>query len=480
MAARKDVERGLDCKQDEVQQPKIHAKESIIDGGCKKGKASSKGYPWMIYLSTCVAVCGSYQFGACVSVVPFSLPRSAGYSSPTQSAITAKLHLSTAEFSLFGSILTFGAMFGAITSGPMADFVGRKWVGSKIYQGNGTVCHMLRSRVGTFVLDIGRLAGGYGMGAFSYVVPIYIAEISPVNIRGALTTLNQVMISTGVSVAFIIGIGLIPCAIMILGLFLIPESPRWLARRGNQEYKDALQKLRGQDADITHEVAEIQSCIEELKHHPKARIFDLFQKKYLRSVIVGVGLMVLQQFGGINGIFFYASNIFETAGFSSKIGTVIYALLQVVIPSVGATLIDKAGRKPLLLVSATGSALGCFLTSVAFYLKVHQESTKAGGILAATGIHSVLFDRNGSGPLGCNVRDFPDNVKGVAGSLATLVNWFGAWAVSYTFNFLMEWSSYGTFLIFAVTYALGIIFVVMVVPETNGRTLEEIQITLNG
>ncbi|XP_021730987.1 sugar transporter ERD6-like 7 [Chenopodium quinoa] len=435
-----------------------------------------------IYLSTCVAVFGSYQFGAC-----------AGYSSPTQSAITAELHLSTAEFSLFGSVLTFGAMFGAITSGPIADFVGRKWA-MGLYAASCVAGWLaIYFSKGTFVLDLGRLAGGYGMGAFSYVVPIYIAEISPVNIRGALTTLNQVMISTGVSVAFIIGIvvswrtlaltGLIPCAIMILGLFLIPESPRWLARRGNQEYKYALQKLQGQDADITHEVAEIQSCIEELKHHPKANIFDLFQKKYIRFVIVGVGLMVLQQFGGINGICFYASKIFKTTGFSPKIGTVIYALLQVVIPSVGATLIDKAGRKPLLLVSATGSALGCFLTAVSFYLKVHQEYTKEGGILAATCILVyIAFYSVGMGPIPWVVMSeiFPINVKGVAGSLATLVNWFGAWAVSYTFNFLMEWSSYGTFLIFAATNALDIIFVIIVVPETNGRTLEEIQVALNG
>ncbi|XP_057535073.1 sugar transporter ERD6-like 7 isoform X2 [Amaranthus tricolor] len=374
----------------------------------------------MVYISTCVAVCGSYQFGAC-----------AGYSSPTQSSITSELHLSTAQFSLFGSILTFGAMFGAITSGPLADSLGRKWV------------------------------------------PVYIAEIAPVNIRGALTTLNQVMISTGIAVAFLIGLviswralalaELFPCAIMLLGLFFIPESPRWLAKREHQEeFKAALQKLRGCDADVTLEAAAIQSCIEELKQQPNASIFDLFQKKYVHCVTIGVGLMVLQQIGGINGICFYASNIFETAGFSPKIGTIVYALIQVQVPSVGATLIDKTGRKPLLLVSAIGSALGCMLTAIAFYLKVHHGHTKA-GILAATGI-----------------LIFPINLKGVAGSLATLVNWFGAWAVSYTFNFLMEWSSYGTFFLFGVSNALGIIFVIKVVPETNGRTLEQIQLTIKG
>ncbi|XP_028053802.1 sugar transporter ERD6-like 7 [Camellia sinensis] len=122
---------------------------------------------------------------------------------------------------------------------------------------------------GSLALDIGRVATGYGMGVFSYVVPVFIAEIAPKNLRGALTTLNQLMIVCGVSVSFIIGTvlswralaltGLIPCAILIFGLFFIPESPRWLAKVGQRkEFEAALQKLRGKDADTSQEAAEIQ------------------------------------------------------------------------------------------------------------------------------------------------------------------------------------------------------------------------------
>ncbi|XP_057535075.1 sugar transporter ERD6-like 7 isoform X1 [Amaranthus tricolor] len=341
----------------------------------------------MVYISTGVAVCGSYQFGAC-----------AGYTSPTQTSITSELDLSTAEFSLFGSILTFGAMFGAITSGPISDSVCRIWA-MRVYAAcciaGWLAIYFSKSYM---LLDIGRTVGGYGMGAFSFVVPVYNAEIAPANIRGALTTINQI-------------------------------------------------------------------GIEEIKQHSKASIYDLLQKKYLCSVIIGVGLMVLQRFGGINGICYYASNIFETAGFSSKIGTIIYSLLQVLVPSIGATLIDKAGRKPLLLISVTGSALGCLLTATAFYLKLYISS------------YSV-----GIGPVPWTIMSeiFPINVKGIAGSLATHVNWLGAWVVSYTFNFLMEWNSYGTFLLFGVINALGIIFVINVMPETNGRTLEQIQHAVKG
>ncbi|KAK9281798.1 hypothetical protein L1049_004704 [Liquidambar formosana] len=346
---------------------------------------------------------------------------------------------------------------------------------------------------GPFSLDIGRLATGYGMGVFSYVVPVFIAEIAPKDLRGTLTTINQVMICAGVSVAFIIGTvltwrtlaltGLVPCAVLLLGLFFIPESPRWLAKTGHiEEFENALKILRGKDADISHEAAEIEDYIKTLEELPKAKLLDLFQRRYLRSVIIGVGLMVFQQFGGINGVCFYVSDIFESAGFSSSVGTITYAILQVVVTVIGATMIDKAGRKPLILVSASGLVLGCILAGISFYLKAYDLWVKAAPILAVTGI--LLYIASFSAGMGAvpwvvMSEIFPINIKGVAGSLATLVNWFGAWIVSYTFNFLMSWSSYGTFILYAAINALSILFVIKVVPETKGRTLEQIQAAVN-
>ncbi|KAL3725495.1 hypothetical protein ACJRO7_030512 [Eucalyptus globulus] len=445
-------------------------------------EGTDKGHPWMVYFSTFVAVCGSYEFGTC-----------AGYSSPTQDAIVEELSLSTAEYSVFGSILTFGAMIGAITGGPIADFVGRKWtmrMASAFCVAGWLAIYFAE---GALALDIGRLATGYGMGVFSYVVPIFIAEITPKNLRGALTAVNQLMICAGVSVSFIIGIilswrvlaliGLIPCAVLLFGLFFIPESPRWLAKRGRQkEFEAALQKLRGKDADISEEAAEIQEYIETLQRLPKASVLDLFQRRYLSSVIIGVGLMVVQQFGGINGVCFYTSNIFEEAGFSSSVGTITYAILQVIVTAIGAALVDRAGRKPLLLISGTGLVLGCIVTALSFFLKVHDLAADAVPILAVTGIllYIAAFSAGmGAVPWVVMSEIFPINIKGVAGGFATLVNWFGAWAVSYTFNYLMSWSSYGTFLLYAVINAAGMVFVITVVPETKGRSLEQIQAAIN-
>ncbi|KAL8530752.1 hypothetical protein ACS0TY_007699 [Phlomoides rotata] len=445
-------------------------------------KKNTKDDTFMVYLSTFVAVCGSYSFGSC-----------AGYSSPIQAAIRDDVNLSLAEYSLFGSILTFGAMIGAITSGKIADYIGRK--GAMIVSSGFCTAGWLSIYFaeGVLLLDIGRLATGYGMGVFSYVVPVFIAEIAPKDLRGALTTLNQLMICTAVSVSFIIGtfltwralaiLGIVPCAVLLSGLVIIPESPRWLAKQGkHKEFEASLRKLRGKNSDIAAEAAEIQEYIDTLEKLPKAKLFDLFQRQYLRSVTIGVGLMVCQQFGGINGICFYTSSIFESAGFPADIGTIIYAILQVIITALGAAFIDRAGRKPLLVISGAGLVLGCLLTGSSFFFKEHGIAPGATPALAVTGILVYIgaFSAGmGAVPWVVMSEIFPINIKGVAGSLATLVNWFGAWACSYTFNFLMSWSSYGTFILYASVNALAILFVIKVVPETKGRTLEQIQNAIN-
>ncbi|KAL6564285.1 hypothetical protein OROMI_015735 [Orobanche minor] len=304
-------------------------------------KRSSKEERCMVYFSTFVAVCGSYAFGSC-----------AGYSSPTQTAIREDLNLSLAEYSLFGSILTFGAMIGAVTSGKIADYIGRKgaMIVSSVFCTAGWLSiYFAQETRGPLPLDIGRL------------VPIFIAEIAPKDLRGTLTTINQGF-----------NISIVPCAVLLVGLCIIPESPRWLAKQGkHKEFESSLRRLRGKNADISVEAAEIQDYIETLERLPKAKVLDLFQRRYLRSVTIGVGLMVCQQFGGINGICFYTSSIFESSGFPADVGTIIYAILQVIVTGLGATLIDRAGRKPLLVVSGAGLVLGCLLTGSSFFLKVN-------------------------------------------------------------------------------------------------------------
>ncbi|XP_042516690.1 sugar transporter ERD6-like 16 [Macadamia integrifolia] len=436
----------------------------------------------MVLLSTFVAVCGSFEFGSCV-----------GFTAPTQNGIKDDLGLTLSQFSLFGSIVNIGAMIGAISSGKIADFLGRK----ATMRVSSVLCIAgwlaIYSSKGYALLDLGRFCTGYGIGVFSYVVPVFIAEIAPKDLRGGLATANQLMIVLGGSVAFVMGTilnwrtlaltGIIPCIVLLLGLFFVPESPRWLAKVGHQKkFEVALQRLRGKDADISKEAYEIQDSIEALQKLPEATMLDLFQRSYLRSVIVGVGLMIFQQFGGINGVGFYLTKIFASAGFPSNVGIILYACLQVPVTALGAILIDKAGRRPLLLISASGLFLGCTLTGISFYMKVHELSLQWVPLLVLTGIMIYIGSFSigmGAVPWVIMSEIFPINVKGTAGSLVTLVNWFGAFVGSYTFNYLMSWSSYGTFFFYSVVCALAVLFVAKVVPETKGRTLEEIQTSMS-
>lgn len=461
----------------------------VADKPCENG-CSGDGHEEMggssatsvLVLSTLIAVCGSYVFGTAV-----------GYSSPAESGIMDELGLSLAEYSLFGSILTIGAMLGAIVSGRIADLIGRRGAMgfSEVFCIMGWLAVVFSKDA--WWLDFGRLSIGCGMGLLSYVVPVYIAEITPKNLRGGFTTVHQLMICCGSSITFLLGtlvnwrilalIGTIPCLIQIVGLPFIPESPRWLARSGRwQDCEDALQRLRGEGAIISQEAAEIKDYSETLQRLSEATILDLFQWTYARSLIVGVGLMVLQQFGGVNAIVFYASAIFVSAGFSGRVGSIAMVAVQIPMTTLGTILMDKSGRRPLLLASAAGTCLGCFFVGISFLLQGLQGWKELGPIFALLGV--LIYD--GAFSLGMGgipwvimSEIFPINMKGSAGSLVTLVSWLGSWIISYAFNFLMKWSSAGTFFIFSSICGITVLFVAKLVPETKGRTLEEIQASMN-
>ncbi|WCJ43213.1 Major facilitator superfamily protein [Euphorbia peplus] len=431
-----------------------------------------------LVFSALVAVCGSYVFGT-----------SLGYSSPAETGIVDELGLTTAQYSLFGSLLTIGGMLGAVFSGRIADILGRR--GAMVV--SNILCILGWSAIiftkNIFWLDGGRLIMGCGIGLFSYVIPVYVAEITPKSTRGSLTSLNQLMIGIGKALTFLIGplvnwrtlaiIGIIPCLVQLVGIWFIPESPRWLAKTGREiECENSLQRLRGSGADISEEAADIKDYTESLKKISEDGIFDLFKRKYAYSLTVGVGLMVFQELGGLNGFAFYASIIFDSAGFSSTSGSIAASVVQIIMTTLGVLLIDKSGRRLLLLISAFGTTLGCVLTGLSFLFQDLHQSQEIVSLLVLFGVVVFL----GSFELGLGgipwiimSEIYPINIKGSAGSLVNIVSWAGSWFVAYTFNFLFDWSSAGTFFIYAAIGGAGVVFIAKTVPETKGRTLEEIQ-----
>ncbi|XP_039032288.1 sugar transporter ESL1-like [Hibiscus syriacus] len=434
----------------------------------------------ILFFSTFVAACGSLCIGSSV-----------GYSSPAENGIMQDLGLSLPAYSVFGSILTIGGMVGAILSGKIADLIGRKrtmWF-SDVFCTAGWLS--IAYAENAFWIDIGRLFIGIGVSILCYVVPVYIAEITPKSHRGSFASSNMLMSVSGVTLMFYIGtfiswrslamIGAIPSVLQIIGLFFIPESPRWLAKSGQEiEFEASLKRLRGA-SDISEEAAVIKDYMETLEPQTEASSLELFKRKYANSLIVGVGLMLLQQLGGSGAVSYYVGSILEEAGISSSLGLQVLSFVQIPAGILGLFLMDRSGRRPLLMVSASGICFSYILLGLSFCFKELPNLHPFTPFLCLAGVlvGAIAFPIGLAGiPWIIMSEIFPINVKAQAGSLVTLVNWSTAWIITYSFNFMMEWSSAGTFFIFAGISGLTVVFVAKLVPETKGRTLEEIQASI--
>ncbi|KAK4393683.1 Sugar transporter ERD6-like 6 [Sesamum angolense] len=476
-----------DAGDDGVRKPLLHTGSWYRMSGLGSRQSSIMGSSVQIlresisvYLCVFIVALGPIQFGF-----------TCGYSNPTQYEIIDDLGLTISEFSIFGSLSNIGAMVGAIASGQIAEYIGRK--GSLMIAAIPNIIGWLAisfAKDSSF-LFMGRLLEGFGVGIISYTVPVYIAEIAPQNMRGSLGAANQLSITIGVMLAYLLGLflpwrilavlGILPCTILIPALFFIPESPRWLAKMGLEDFETSLQVLRGFDTDISNEVNEIKRSVGSSSKQTAIRFSELKRKRYWYPLMVGIGLLMLQQLSGINGVFFYSSSIFQSAGVKSgKTATLALGAIQVIVCAISAALVDRAGRRVLLIVSCSLMTASNLVVSMAFYLKDPENTDSILGVFALVGLLFLVLGFSiglGGVPWIIMSEILPVSIKSLAGSVATLANWLSASVVTMTANLLFTWSCGGTFLIYATVSALTVVFVAFCVPETKGKTLEEIQLS---
>ncbi|VVC76448.1 Galactose-proton symporter [Aquicella siphonis] len=399
--------------------------------------------------------------------------------------------VSTEMKELIVSSVLFGAMFGSLASGRLTDRFGRRRL-MLIISGlfiAGTAIAALAAQVSGILL--GRLFIGFAIGIGSYTAPLYIAEVSPYELRGGLVSLNQLAITIGILCSFIInyaftnidgswrwmfGIGLVPAVLLSLGMFFLPESPRWLVKQNrHDEAVNTLRRLR-KSTDVSHEINEIRNSL-QIK---QASFREIFKPWILPVLFLGAMLGFIQQVTGINTIIYYAPAIFQLAGFpdasSSILATVGIGIVNVLATIFAVCYLDKLGRRPLLLTGLIGMCISLIGLSVAF-----QSGTDASLLrwiaMGCTFVYIICFAFSLGAILWLVVSEiFPLEVRATAMGVAVFSCWLWNFIVSSTFLTLLNAMGPSmTFLIYALMCVFSFAFCYYKVPETNGVTLEQIE-----
>jgi MFS transporter, SP family, galactose:H+ symporter len=438
------------------------------------------------YLIASVAALGGLLFGYDTGVISGALLfiRQVMTLSPTMQGVVVSIALA-------------GAAIGAAIAGTLSDRVGRRPVsmGAGLLFIAGAV--ISAAAQGVVVLLIGRLLVGLAIGVASMLTPLYLAEISPAKDRGAIVSLNQLCITGGILVSYLVGfalaggsdgwrwmlaLGAVPGIILSGGMLVLPESPRWLAGHNRmQEAEAVLRGTRG-SADVSGELNALRTDIVR-EGGQRTSATQLLAPRLRRPLIIGIGLAMFQQITGINTVIYFAPTIFQTAGLSSAATSILatagVGAVNVIMTIVSIRLIDRLGRRQLLYWSLGGMAVTLFVLSAAFH-------AGASGQLAWIAVASVAafvgFFAIGLGPVFWLLISeiFPLDLRGRAMSLATVANWGFNLIVSATFlNIVGAVGSAGAFLVYAVLSLLALVFIAMFVPETKGRTLEQIEAALD-
>jgi len=386
------------------------------------------------------------------------------------------------------SVVLIGCMFGAGLAGSISDRIGRKrfmLVSAVLFFISALGCAFPQN---IFQFVVFRFIGGLGIGSASILAPLYIAEVSPARIRGALVSVNQMAIVTGILLAYFVnwvfagvgpsnwrwmfGMGALPSVIFFVLLLRVPESPRWLVKKDRE--KEALGVLSRVN-DAATAAVEVRSIKATLLLE-KGSLAELFRPGFRRAVFIAIVLAILQQITGINAILYYAPRIFERAGFEriSAIGqSTIVGLVNMLFTVVAILLVDRVGRKPLLLIAAAGMGISQLLLGAAFKIE-HLSGT---AILLLILLY-IAFFAMAMGPVVWVVLSeiFPTRMRGSAMAIATVALWIADFAVTLSFPVIADRLNESTaFWFYALMCAVDFVFMLFLLPETKGKTLEDIE-----
>ena len=467
-----------------------------------------------IYFITMVITLGGLLFGYDTGVI-----------NGTQFYFSKYFELTGALKGFIVSSALLGALAGAAFSGILSKRIGRKnslIIAALLFAisawGSG-LPSMLPESISLMVVF--RILGGIAIGMASMNAPMYIAEIAPAEKRGNLVTFYQLAIVIGFFVVFLvtyfIGNGmseseniatgwrymfwseLIPAGLFLSLLFLVPKSPRWLMIKGKEEEAlDVLISIHGEEKATT-EIVEIRASIENDGNRKKVSIFS---KSLLPIIIIGTILSVLQQFTGINAVLYYGADIFEQAlGFGKEdvlLQQILLATVNLVFTFIAMLTVDKLGRKPLLIIGGFGMLIGFLMMGFTLYFSDYSQLNSAGlptissseGIISLIGI--LIFIGSFAMSMGPVVwvilsEIFPNRIRSIAMSIAVAGQWLANYFVSQSFPIIVEsdanklqidggiWNNALPYFLFSGFIVLIILFVWKFIPETKGKTLEEME-----
>lgn len=405
-----------------------------------------------------------------------------------------KFELSPVMTGWAASSAIWGCVFGAMGAGYLSDVFGRKKVLIV------TAILFIISSIGAMMPDnltqflIARFIGGLGIGAASMLSPLYISEIAPSHSRGTLVSLYQLAIVIGINLIYFVnlkiasfgdetwnietgwrymlGSGAIPAFLFLVLLFTVPESPRWLVKRKrDEEASDTLNKVNGPE--------EGRNVLQEIKtslNQESGTLSDLFTSRLRPALIIGIILALFSQITGINAIIYYAPEIFKSVGFgaeSALFQTVLIGAINTIFTFVALWLIDKAGRKQLLIWGLIGMVICLLAVGLCFQYNLTNGPWL---IIFILGFIACFASSLGPIPWVLLSEIFPTKIRGVAMSFCTVILWIGVLAITqFTPVLLQEVGGAFTFWIFMINSIFLLWFVWTKVPETKQRTLEEIE-----